>query len=86
MLREEDNLPDVISVMRHLPVDRLNNRMFLAANQDLLIKVVRAQRLERIEETPLTSFPISAYVILRSLRLNHKLHVAIAVQLFAISG
>ena len=42
MLREENYLPDMVGVVRHLSVNRSNNAVFFTANGDLLLEILGA--------------------------------------------
>ena len=84
MFRQEHDLADVIGVVHQLTVDRLNNRVLFAANQNLLSQILGSQRLKRIEDALPTLLPVGEYIVLAGLRLNHKLHIAIAIGLLAV--
>ena len=57
MLCKQNDLPNVISVMSELPVDRLDNRMRLAADGDRSCKVIKCERLDCLEERLPSGFP-----------------------------
>jgi len=86
MLRQKNDLADVISVVRQLPIDRLT---IVCSWPRIVIrsgKIFRLQRLERAEEARPAAFPKSRTVSLVICGLNHKFHVTVAVCFFAIAG
>ena len=86
MLGEKSNLPNVIGIVSQLPVDRLNNRVCLATNQNSFFRVRGLQGLERREEASPGAFPVIPKLGAGSTRLDHELQVTIPVRLFAIRG
>src|ERR1700682_5428545 len=60
--------------------------MHFAANHDLLSQIRTGQRLESIKDALPTSLPVSENFFLTRLPLDHKLHIAIASGLFAVSS
>jgi len=57
VLGQKNNLPAVIAVMRHLPVDGLHHRMRLTANRHCPRQVGLSQRLQRAKHAVPTSLP-----------------------------
>src|SRR6266404_905136 len=84
MLREENYLSDVVGIMRHLSVNRLNDAVFFTANCDLLLEILGAQGFKSSKDTLPTSLPVSQQIFLAGLRLDHKLHVAVAIWFFPV--
>jgi hypothetical protein len=82
---QEHNLPAMIAVMRHLPVDRLHHGMRLAANRYFLRQIILTQRLQRSKHASPSLFPRSQYRLAR-LRRIHKLQIPPPVRLFTIAG
>src|ERR1051325_1649256 len=84
MLRQKNNLADVIRVMHKLPVDRLNNCVFLSANRHCSGEIRWPQRLNRVKHAFPTTLPIRNH-ILSATRLDDKFHIAIAIRFLSIT-
>jgi hypothetical protein len=49
VFREKNNLPDMVSIVRDLSIDRLHHGMRLSANCDGARQICFGERLERVE-------------------------------------
>src|SRR4051812_43252918 len=63
VLRQEDDLSDVIRVVHQVAIDRLHDRVRLAAYQDRLLEVVQRERLEGGEDAGPAAFPVIQHVV-----------------------
>ena len=86
MFCQQDDLTDVLGVVRHLPADRLENRVFLASYRDRLFEVGRGERLNcREDEVPCLIPPLQD-LLWRGGGIENELAVAIAVWFLAVAG
>ena len=86
MLREINDLADVISVVRDLPIDGLNHGVILAADPDCAHQVFRLERLDGIKDAFPTLIPVSDHLVFRRPGEHHKFDIAIALRFLAVSG
>src|SRR5687768_11385177 len=83
MLGQENDLPDVVSVMGQLPVYGLDDSVRFAADSDGFGKVSFGQRLHVVEQCSPSAFP-SPHQQLASVARRLKFHIAVAVRLLAV--
>src|SRR5215831_10896300 len=83
MLRQQDDLPDVVRIMRDLAVDRLHHRVRLASNRDCAVHIRFRQRLERAKHSVPSVFPQCQQGLSR-LRRRFEFGIAIAIRLFTV--
>lgn len=86
MLREINDLADVIGVMSDLTIDSLDDRVVLTANRYGAHQIVRPKRLDCRKDTLPTLFPIRQHLVFGCTRQHLEFHVAIALRLLAVSG
>src|SRR5713226_8260268 len=84
MLSQKNDLADMISIMRELPINRLDYGVILSANPDGPHEIVWLQRSNSIKNPLPTMLPISEQVGSRGARQHLKFHVAVAFGLFAV--
>lgn len=85
MLGQHHNLPDMVSVVRHLPVDGLHDRMRFPADRHRAPEVGIRQRIERMEDAIPAILPGFHQRRARGRRV-HELGVAIPIRLLAIGS
>src|SRR5205823_12139351 len=86
MFCQQDDLTDVLGVVRHLPADRLENRVFLASYRDPLFEVGRGERLNCREDQTPSLIPPLQDLLWRGGGIENELAVAIAVWFLAVAG
>jgi hypothetical protein len=84
MLGQKDNLPDVLRVVRDLPVDGLQDGMGLAADGYGAHDVIRFKRIDGAEDAGPSLFPPRHYFCARGRGAQFKFPVAKAIRLFSI--
>src|SRR5450759_525310 len=82
---QHNNLPDVVGIMSHLPVDGLHHRVFLAADGHRASDIGLAQRTQRAPYAIPAVLPEPHHLRARGRRLD-ELAVPLAVRLLAIGG
>src|SRR4051812_9388824 len=85
MFGEEDDLADVIRVVRHLPLDGPEHAVALAADGDLALHVCGLQRLDGREQQLPRLVPLLHQLTARG-GPRFELAVAMAVGLLAVGG
>src|SRR5271166_2230542 len=86
VLRQKDDLPDVIRVVRNLAVDGLEHGMRLAANGDGALQVLGMKRIDGLKDHLPILFPRAEHFFALSLGVHDKFAVAMAVGLLAVAG
>src|SRR5581483_332800 len=86
MLRQKNNLPDMMRIMQELTIDGGKHSMFLAANEDNASQVLRCERVQCAKNATPSCLPPGKHLLGGGSRLHHKFLVAIAIRFFAIGG
>ena len=86
MLGEKDDLTDVIGVMRHLAIQRLDDAQRLAADGDFEQDVFFSEGVERLEQHRPPALPVGHHRLTRGPAGNLEFTVAVAVGLLAVAG
>src|SRR5271165_1016997 len=76
MLGQEYDLPNVLRVMRDLPVDRLQHRVRFAADRNRMHHIFRFQRIDGAEHDRPTFFPPPHHIRARRCQGDFKFAVA----------
>jgi hypothetical protein len=84
VLREEDDLTDVVGVVGDLTIERLDHGMALSPDVHVAQQVVVLQRIERGEEDRPAAFPVGHDRCAIGWHVDLELAVAIAIGLLAI--
>ena len=86
MLGKKYDLTYVIGVVRERAIDSLQDRMFLTANGNDTGKVVRLQRLQRVEDVLPAALPHTHERLTAGVLADSELLVAITVWLLSVSS
>jgi hypothetical protein len=67
VLREKDDLTDVISIVHQLTIHGLNDRVLFTTNQYDFAQIFRLQWLEGVKNTFPAALPVSNHILFLSL-------------------